>query len=340
MVMKMDLIELLKDMVMVPGVSGFEEPIRNYLLEKLKDYNPRVDDVGNVYVTIGNGEKNIGIVAHMDEIGIVTTHIEDNGYVRFSPVGGVDSRMLYGRVMEIFSDEGIIYGVIGLIPPHLSSEEDRKKTPSWKELAIDIGVNSRDEAVQMGMRTMLPGRWKKDFVLMGKYIVTRGLDDRAGCTVLYSLLEKLKNEKLNKRVTFIWTIQEETGLRGASAFSSTTRFSEVYAVDTITSGMMPGVQFHLSPIRIGEGPVIRLVDSRGVSSQKLREKIINIAKSSGIPVQEGISGGSTDASTIFNHGINSIPICIPVKYTHSPVEMIHLADLKNTVELLEKIVMD
>ena len=336
----MDLEDLLRDLVMVPGVSGFEEPIRNYLLEKLKDYSPKVDEVGNVYVTMGDGEKNIAIVAHMDEIGIVTTHIEDDGYVKFAPVGGVDSRMLYGRVVEIFSENKIIYGVIGLIPPHLSSEEERKKTPTWKELAIDIGVDSREEAMRVGVKPMLPARWKKDFVVMGNYIVTRGLDDRAGCAVLYSLLEKLKDEKLNKRVTFIWTIQEETGLRGALAMSSNLKFNEVYVVDTITSGMMPGVQFHLSPVKIGEGPVIRLVDRKGIASQKLRRKVIGIAKNGGIPIQEAITGGSTDASVIFEHGINSLPICVPVKYTHSPVEMMHLADLKNTIDLLEKIVMD
>ncbi len=336
----MNIEDLLRDLVMVPGVSGFEEPIRNYLLEKLKDYNPKVDKVGNIYVTVGEGEKNIAVVAHMDEIGIITTYIEDDGYIRFAPVGGVDSRMLYGRIMEIFSENRIVYGIIGLIPPHLSTEEERKKTPTWKELAIDIGANSREDAIKIGIMPMLPGRWKKDFVVMGNYIVTRGLDDRAGCAVLISLIEKLKKKKLNKKVTFIWTIQEETGLRGALAISSVLRFDEVYVIDTMTSGMMPGVQFHLSPAKIGEGPVIRLVDRKGIASQELRRKVLEIAKNNGIPIQEAITGGTTDASVIFERGMNSLPICIPVKYTHSPVEMMHLADLKNTIELLEKIAMD
>ena len=338
MVMKMELTDLLKDMIMVPGISGFEEPIRNYLLEKLRNYNPSVDNVGNVYVSMGEGEESIAIVAHMDEIGIVTTHIEDNGYIRFSPVGGVDDRMLYGRVIEIFSENGIIYGVIGLSPPHLITNEEREKLPTWKELAIDVGATSRDEAMRLGVKPMLPARWKKDFVIMGNYVVTRGLDDRAGCTVLYSLIERLKGEKLNKKVTFVWTIQEETGLKGAFAMSSNLKFDEVYVVDTITTGMMPGVKFHLSPVKIGEGPAIRVVDRRGIASQKLREKVIDIAKNNGISIQEAITGGTTDASIIFDHGINSLPIGIPVKYTHSPVEMLNMADLKNTIDLLEKIV--
>ncbi len=336
----MDMIDVIRDFVMVPGVSGFEGPIRRYLLEKLKDFDPKVDAVGNVYVTIGEGERHIAIMAHMDEIGFVTTHIEKDGYIRFSPVGGVDDRMLYGRVVEIFTDNGIVYGVIGLSPPHLSTSQDMKKSPTWKELAIDVGARSYSEAMEIGVRPIQPGRWKKDFVRMGDYIVTRALDDRVGCAILYLLLLRLAESKPKSRVTLIWTVQEETGLRGASAITSREDFDEVYAVDTMTTGMMPGVAFHLSPVKIGEGPVLRFVDRRGVASEFLREKVSRVAQENGIPLQIGITGGSTDAAVAFNHGLRSIAVCVPVKYTHSPVEMAHLADIKNTIDLLEKIVRD
>ena len=333
----MDLIELIKELVMVPGVSGFEEPIRRYLLEKLKDVEPRMDSVGNIYVTLGEGEKSIAFMAHMDEIGFVTTHIEDEGYLRFSPIGGVDDRMLYGRLVEIFTDRGIIHGVIGLIPPHLTTAEDRKKLPTWKDLAIDVGARDKKDAMDMGLRPIQPGRWKKDFAVLGKYIVTRGIDDRVGCAILLALLERLKEKKLNKKVTLIWTIQEETGLRGADAISAKMQFDEVYAIDTMTSGAMPGVPYHLSPVKPGEGPAIRFIDRRGISSGFLKDKVVDIAKQHGIPIQLSITGGSTDAAAVFNHGIRALPICIPVKYTHSPVEMSHIGDIKNTIELLEKI---
>ncbi len=336
--MKMDIVELLRDFVMLPGVSGFEGPIRRFLLEKLKDFEPKVDAVGNVYVTIGKGDENIAIMAHMDEIGFVTTHIEDNGYIRFAPVGGVDDRMLYGRVVEIFTPSGTIYGVIGLIPPHLSTAEDKNKSPTWKELAIDIGAKSKEEAESLGLEPVMPGRWKKDFVRMGNYIVTRGIDDRVGCAVLFEVLNRIKDKNLDKRVTFIWTVQEETGLRGASAITTRREFDEVYVIDTMTTGMMPGVPFHLSPVKIGEGPAIRFFDRRGAASEFLRDKVLKIAEKNGIPVQIAITGGSTDASAAFNHGLMALPICIPVKYTHSPVEMSNIADIKNTIDLLEKIV--
>jgi putative aminopeptidase FrvX len=336
--MKMDIVELLRDFVMVPGVSGFESSIRRFLLEKLKNFDPKVDAVGNVYVTIGEGKEHIAIMAHMDEIGFVTTHIEDNGYIRFAPVGGVDDRMLYGRVVEIFTPKGTVYGVIGLIPPHLSTAEDKNKSPTWKELAIDVGAKSREEAQELGIGPVMPARWKKDFVRMGDYIVTRGIDDRAGCVVLFETLRRVQDKKLNKKVTFIWTVQEETGLRGASAITTRMEFDEVYAIDTMTSGMMPGVPFHLSPVKIGEGPAIRFFDRRGAASEILRDKVLKIAEKNGIPVQIAITGGSTDASAAFNHGLRALPICIPVKYTHSPVEMSNIADIKNAINLLEKII--
>jgi len=334
----MDLFDLIKEFVMLPGVSGFEGPIRRYLLEKLKDLDPKVDSVGNVSVTIGDGDEHIAIMAHMDEIGFVTTHIEKDGYVRFSPVGGVDDRMLYGRVVEIFTERGIIYGVIGLIPPHLSTAEDRKKSPTWKELAIDVGAKSYEEALSLGVRPIQPGRWKKDFVRMGDYIVTRAIDDRAGCAILFDVLNRVRNKKLKKKVTFLWTVQEETGLRGASAVTTRNDYEEVYAVDTMTTGMMPGVPFHLSPVKIGEGPAIRFVDRRGAASEFLREKVMKIAKENGIPLQIAITGGTTDAAVAFDHGLRALPICIPVKYTHSPVEMSHIADIKNAIDLLVKII--
>ncbi len=337
-VTKMDIVDVLRDMAMVPGVSGFEEPFRRYLLEKLKAHNPFVDDIGNVYVKIGKGSKKIAFMAHMDEIGLVITHIEDNGYLRFAHLGGIDDRMLYGRIVEIFTPSGIVYGVIGLIPPHLSTNEDRSKIPTWKDLVIDVGAQSKEEVLNMGIREMQPARWKKDFIETNNYVITRAIDDRVGCAILFEVLNEIANEELNSEIYFIWTVQEETGLRGAHAAIENMKFDEVYAIDTMTTGMMPGVAFHLSTAKIGSGPAIRLVDRKGVASQRLREKVKKIAEENGIPIQEAITGGTTDSAIVQDHGVNSIALCVPVKYTHSPVEMANIDDIKNTVKLIKSII--
>lgn len=132
----------------------------------------------------------------------------------------------------------------------------------------------------------------------------------------------------------MWTIQEETGLRGAKAFSAKNYFDEVYVLDTVSAGNLPWGDFHQSPASTMDGPVIRLADKKGVSSLKLRDFVKKIADRNKIKVQEIVTGGSTDSAALFEAGIDSIPLCILVKYTHSQVEMMGIADYLNTLKLL------
>ncbi len=335
----MELIDTLRELVMAPGVSGYEAPVREHIKSILKKYGePKEDEVGNLYFSIGEGEE-LAFVAHMDEIGMVVSYIEDDGYLRMRKLGGVDSRYQYGKAVEIFTDNGnIVNGVIGLKPIHLSAEDDLKKVIATEELLIDIGAANREEVAKLGIKPLDPVRWKKEFLILNdKYVASRGLDNRTGCAVLLMLIDRLASKKLTKKLTFIFTVQEETGLRGAKTFYRE-QFKEVYAIDTVSAGDIANMQFHLSPARTGKGAVIRFVDSRGVSSQTLRKKIKMVSEKENIPVQELYALGSTDAAATFELGLNSIALCIPVKYTHSPVEMVHIADLKNIILLLEKII--
>jgi putative aminopeptidase FrvX len=335
----MELIDTLKELVMAPGVSGYEAPIRDVIKNFLKKYGEsKEDDLGNLYFSIGEGE-GIAFVAHMDEIGMVVSYIDDNGYLRMRNLGGVDPRYHYGKAVEIFADNGnVVNGVIGLKPVHLSVPDDLKKVISTEDLLIDIGASNRDEVNKLGIKPLDPVRWKKEFLILNeKYVVSRALDNRVGCVVLLMLIDRFSTKKLNKKLTFIFTIQEEPGLRGAKGIIKE-NFKEVYAIDTVSAGDIANMEFHLSPARTGKGAVIRFVDSRGVSSQNLRKKIKIVAEKENIPIQELYAGGSTDAAATFEQGLNSIPLCVPVKYTHSPVEMVHIADLKNTILLLEKII--
>ncbi|MGC8497148.1 MAG: M42 family metallopeptidase [Thermoplasmata archaeon] len=334
----MELIDTLRDLVIAPGVSGYEAPIREYIKSVLKKYGePKEDEVGNLYFSIGEGEE-LAFVAHMDEIGMVVSYIEEDGYLRMRKLGGVDSRYHYGKAVEIFTDTGVVNGVIGLKPVHLSAEEDLKKVIPTEELLIDVGAGNREEVAKLGIKTLDAVRWKKEFLILNdKYVASRGLDNRTGCAVLLMLIDRLASKKLGKKLTFIFTVQEETGLRGAKTFYKE-HFKEVYAIDTVSAGDIANMQFHLSPVRTGKGAAIRFVDSRGVSSQTLRKKIKMVSEKENIPVQELYALGSTDAAATFELGLNSIALCIPVKYTHSPVEMVHIADLKNIILLLEKII--
>jgi len=338
----MEFKEVVKDLLFTFGVSGYEDDIRSKILDYLKNFgNPKCDKLGNVYLTIGSGKDHIAFMAHMDEIGAVVSYIEDSGFLKIKKIGGVDTRILYGQVMEIITQDGKIYnGVIGLKPPHISKEDEMNKVVQIDDLYIDVGAKSKDDVASMGISILDPVRWVKQFhVLRDRYIISRGLDDRAGCAILLLLLENLSKKKLNKKVTFIFTIQEETGLRGAKAISER-NIDELYAVDSVTAADQPKVDYSLSPASLGKGPVFRFIDARGANSLSLRRKIIKIAKENNIPYQELATGGSTDAAGTFELGIPSLAICFPIRYTHTTVEMIDLEDIKNEIKLLEKIVED
>ncbi|GAB4114206.1 MAG: M20/M25/M40 family metallo-hydrolase [Candidatus Caldatribacteriota bacterium] len=331
----MDKIKILKELVHTFGVSGFESPVR----EKIKKLFPQVefteDRVGNLSTTIGNKGKRIAFMAHMDELGFLINYVETNGYLRFKPVGGWDVRGLYNRVVEILTEREMVQGIIGLKPPHLSKNEELEKVLNWDDLYIDIGVENDQEAREKGIIPILPARIKNDFTIIDeKYIVTRALDDRVGCVLNLLLLDEFLHKSPQNTITLVWTIQEETGLRGAQAFTARNSFDEIYVLDTVSAGNLPWGNFHQSPARTGGGPVIRLADRKGISSLKLRDFIKEIAQKNAIKVQEIVTGGTTDSAAAFEAGLNSIPLCIPVKYTHSQVEMMSIADYYNALKLL------
>ncbi|MFP3317840.1 MAG: M42 family metallopeptidase [Thermoplasmata archaeon] len=336
----MDLLDVVRDLVFVQGISGYEDDIRSRVIEYLKKFGePKVDKLGNVYLTLGDGDEHIAFMAHMDEIGLVVAHIEENGFIRLKRLGGVDVRMLYGQYFEVFTKNGKrIPGVIGLKPPHISTESEMKNAPPIEDLYLDVGASSREEVISMGISILDPVRWMKQFhVLNGRYIVTRGLDDRAGCAILINLIERLKGKKLKKKLTFIFTLQEETGLRGAKAITERD-IDELYAIDSVSSGDIPKVDYYLSPVSLGKGPVIRFIDARGANSISLKRKVEEIASRNKINIQEVFTGGSTDAAGTFDLGIPSIALCFPIRYTHTTVEMSSIEDIEALINLLEKIV--
>lgn len=338
----MEFNDVLKDLIFTFGVSGYEDSIRSKIIEYVKKFGePKIDKLGNVYLSLGEGKEHIVFMAHMDEIGAVISYIDNSGFLKLKKVGGVDSRILYGQVMEILTEDGkIINGVIGLKPPHISKEDEMNKVVPIEDLYLDVGANSREDAISMGISVLDPVRWVKQFhILRDKYIVSRGLDDRAGCAILILLIEKLSKMKLNKKVTFIFTIQEETGLRGAKAIIEKD-IDELYAIDSVTAADQPKVDYSLSPSSLGKGPVFRFLDARGANSLSLRRKVKKIAEKYNIPYQELATGGSTDAAGTFELGIPSLAICFPIRYTHTTVEMIDIEDVKNELKLLEKIVVD
>lgn len=329
---------LLKEMVMIPGVSGYEGRIRAHIEGLVRPYaEPHIDSIGNLWVTVGDGPVHLMLVAHMDELGFVVTHIEDNGYLRVRRMGGIDRRYLPGRVVEIETAKGTVTGVFGLKPVHLTSDPaEFGKAVSWDEVAVDIGARSRKEAEEMGVQVLDPMVWRKEWAEIGPdYVSARAIDDRFGCAVLIEVLRRLAAEPApGIKVTLAWSVQEEIGLKGAENMAHSLKPTHVIAVDAYSTADAPGIPFHLAPTRLGGGPVLRVLDNQSIASPMMREFMTGVASRHGLPLQIGATGGGTDGSVFQVHGAQMIPVAVPVRYMHSPVETIHREDLRGLADLL------
>jgi len=279
-------------------------------------------------------------VAHMDELGLIVTKLESDGSLRIRKVGGIDDRTLVGRVFEIKTQKGIVSGVIGIKPPHIMTDmEEAKKVVRWQDLRVDVGTRSRKETEKLGVRVLDPMVLKKDITYITKDLIcARGIDDRAGCAILLDALEELKNRKLPIRVTLVWSVQEEIGLRGAKAVAFNLRPDYVFAVDTMTTTDAPMTEEVYEKVALGGGPALRMFDSVAVASPKLRELVEQVAKAAKIPLQYGTGGGSTDGAAMQDTGCLMMPLGVVMRYTHAPTEIGSIADMENMVKLVVKIV--
>jgi putative aminopeptidase FrvX len=337
-------LDLLKDLVLTPGVSGWEDPVRARIKTLVSKYgDTRADALGNLTLTVGRGEKHALLVAHMDEIGLVVRHIEDSGYLRVRAVGGIDERVLAGRMVDIYPEGSAVpvAGVIGLKPPHLMKDREKEMAQVVRidDIQVDVGTRSRSQTEALGITKLTPIILRKHFCeLANDMIATRGLDDRLGCAALIETLERTDPAALDCRVTFAWSVQEELGLRGAYALGNTLRPDYAIAIDSCTTGDSPQVEFHLSAVRPGDGPVLRMYDRVAFASRVMMKHVSDAAREEGIPLQVAVTGGATDGAALQTFGAAMMALAVPVRYVHSPTEMMNLADYDNLIRLLASIV--
>lgn len=335
--------ELLRELVLLPGLSGYETRVAECIARKIQPHaTVEVDAIGNVTASVGSGTPRMLFASHMDEIGMMVSFVEPDGFLRIRKVGLLDDRLLVGRAVEIIVDSRKIPGVIGIRPPHLMSGlEDYEKNrhiPAWDEIAIDVGTSSREETEALGIAVTEAIVFKKDFIVLnGNRYAARGLDDRFGCALLIKLLEEVSKMDLDRQITFAWTVQEEIGAVGGQALSARNACDIMFAVDSFASADVPGVPLHYGPCALGKGPVIRSMDHRSVSTPRLAKWVIDLALRNGIPLQFGPTGGYTDGLHFLARGIPMLMLSVPVRYMHSPVEMIDRRDMEGLFRLLSAI---
>jgi putative aminopeptidase FrvX len=304
--------------------SGYEDTIREVILSEVQPLadEVRVDTLGNVIARKGQGGKRVMVAAHMDEIGLIATHIDENGFVRFATVGIPFARYLLGGRVRFVNG---VQGVIG------SERPDKYNViPPVDKLFIDVGAtNKKDCPVKVGD----VAAFERPFVEMGKRLVAKSLDDRAGVAIAIETLRRLKAGP--NEVYFVFTVQEEVGVRGATVSAYGVDPEVGIAVDVTPAGDTP------NPVRrdiaLGKGPAIKVKDHLMLSDPKVVEWMEHTAQRAKIPTQrEVLTGGSTDARAIqiARSGVLTGGLTLPCRYVHSPSEMIDYGDVENAVKLL------
>jgi len=336
----MDTIKLVEDLSNAFGVSGFEDEIRNVLKEKIEPFmdEVRTDVLGNLIATTGTGDLKLMLDAHMDEIGFIIQHIDNEGFLRFAPIGGWDPRILLTHAVTIVTRKGTkVRGVIGAKPPHLLKEEERKKPIPIDEMFIDIGTFSKEEMDDLGVQVGDPATIHYPLEKHRDVVIGKALDDRAGCAVLVQVLEEVANQDLDLTIVANFAIGEEVGLRGARTAAYQINPDIAIALEGTIGADMPGVPAHKRATTLGLGPAISVADRSIIVSPKLVQAIENVAEKEKIPWQhkKPLFGG-TDAGAIhlMRGGILTGVISVPCRYIHSPLSLMRLDDFENTVRLV------
>lgn len=321
--------ELLKKMTMCISTSGREQNIRSIIKSELDNVCDEIytDTLGNLIChKKGNGKK-LMLAAHMDEIGFMVNHIDKNGFLRFSPIGGVPKYNCINSPVE-FSN-----GVMGKIS---YENKENPSTAGFEKMYIDIGAQTKEEAetmVSIGDMAAYAG----NFAQIGNRVMAKALDDRSGCWALIRAMQSA--EKADNDVFAVFTVQEEVGLRGAKTAAALINPDMAVAVDVSNVGDTPHSQ-ELNPV-LGKGPAIKMKDASFIIHESVREMLLECVKRSGISYQlEAASYGGTDAGAIHlsGGGVASGTISIPTRYIHSANEIIDKTDLENTSVLLKTII--
>ena len=318
--------ELIEQLTEVYGPSGREEQIREIIhaeVESLAD-EIRVDALGNlIALKKGTGQgKKVMLAAHMDEIGLIISHVDEKGFLRAQRIGGVDPMTLAGGRVQ-FAD-----GSIGVIAPEKRPEF--RKDPDLSKLYIDVGATSQAQAADRLGQVV---GFVRPFTDLGQRVVSKAIDDRIGCAVLVETMRRLGSSPHD--LYFVFTVQEEVGLRGAQTGAFGVEPDVGIAVDVTVAADTP--EAYKMAMKLGHGPCIKVKDGRMLSHPGLKDLLIETAEANEIPYQlEVLAWGSTDAAAIqlSRGGVPAGCVSIACRYVHTPSEMVDIDDVENAVKLL------
>ncbi len=329
--------DLLDKLLRIGAPSGYEAPAAEIWREAASFATLSSDGLGSSIARVGEAAPLFAVVGHIDEIGLIVTHIDEKGFLWFAPIGGWDPQILVGQRVEVRGKNGLVPGVVGRKPIHLLEADQRKKVVELKGMHIDIGAEDRDEAaelIRVGDPVVIAA---EPVAVAGERLVSKSMDNRLGAYVaLESLRRCVDGDGPSGSFAAVAAVQEEIGLFGARTAAFELRPDVAVAVDVTHATDAPGVdEKEIGSHPLGSGPVI----GRGSTlSPKVFELLVETAEAEGIEYSISASGRgtSTDADVlqISRSGIPTGVVSIPLRYMHSPVEMVDLRDVEATVNLL------
>jgi len=331
---------ILGELINKYGVSTSENSVRNHIIKKLPSWaKPIVDEKGNLILTFGEGENHKVFVAHMDETGYIVNDIKNDGRLELKILGGMLPWLWEAQPATIHLRHKKITGVFEPRFDYLTSKKRESNFP----LNVNAGFLSKSEALEAGViigETSIT--MPKEMIRLNENRVTgRSFDDRVGCAALILALNKINPRELKNKITFVWSVEEEIGLRGAKHSAINLKnASIVHPVDTYVSSDDPYKDESFANAPLGNGAVIRVLESINFVSRENFKMIRKLADDNNIKIQYGMTSGGTDGQPFLSYGIPSVPISWPGRYSHSPIEIMDLRDMNSLVKLIKAVIED
>lgn len=329
------MLEMIKELCTLSGISGRENSVRDYIIDKIKDCAEySIDPLGNLLV-FKKGKKEaknkVMLDAHMDEVGLIVTAITSEGYLRFAKVGGVDTRVIIGRPVKVGNKA--VSGVIGIKPVHLVEKSAEADIPKNDSLYIDIGAKNKEEAEELvGIGDSVC--FDSDFVEFGNgFVKSKALDDRVGCAIL---IEMIRSE-LEYDTWFSFSTQEEIGTRGAQTAAFNVAPDYAIVVETTTAADISGVKEEKRVCICGKGGAVSFMDRSTIYNKELFDRAFEVAKEKGIVCQpKTLVAGGNDAGAIHKSrgGVKVLTVSVPCRYLHSPSCVIKFSDVEESLKLI------
>jgi endoglucanase len=336
--------ELLKEICRLPGAPGHESKIRSFIKSEVGSFvdTTTIDNLGNLIAfRKGRTSKKLMIAAHMDEISLIVTHIDEEGFIRFHTLGGFDAKTLTAQRVIIHGIEDVI-GVLGTKPIHAMTAEEKVKPLKTSDFFIDTGMTKSEVLRLIGVGDVITR--ERSLIRMGNCLNSKSLDNRISVYILLETLKQLKSIELPIDVYGVFTVQEEVGLRGATTASSCINPDFGIGLDVTLACDVPAIPKHEVVTKLGYGTAIKVMDSSAICDYRMVAYMKDLAQKKSVKYQlEVLQAGGTDTGSIQRNTIGGAitgAISIPTRYLHQVIEMVHEDDVQSTIDLLKECILN